>query len=64
MVKRNDAGRQRSMNNEAQLAAPDAVIECGVADSEAGRGERCETVFDRLEAKYRAMWVKQGGDPA
>jgi antitoxin ParD1/3/4 len=42
-------------DREAQLAALDAVIERGVADSNAGRGKVANEVFDRLDAKYRAM---------
>ncbi|WP_422393109.1 type II toxin-antitoxin system ParD family antitoxin [Mycetohabitans endofungorum] len=40
---------------EMQLAALDAVIERGVADSKAGKGVPAEQVFDRLESKYRKM---------
>ena len=40
---------------EARLAALDASIERGLADVEAGRTTPAEEVFDRLEAKYRAM---------
>jgi antitoxin ParD1/3/4 len=42
-------------DRETQLAALDAVIERGIADSDAGRGKAAEEVFDRLEAKYQAM---------
>ena len=42
-------------DRETQLVALDAVIERGIADSDAGRGERAENVFDQLEAKYQAM---------
>ena len=42
-------------DREAQLAALDAVIERALADSEAGKGKPANEVFDRLEAKYRAM---------
>ena len=42
-------------DREAQLAALDTVIERALADSEAGRGKPANEVFDRLEAKYRAM---------
>jgi antitoxin ParD1/3/4 len=37
-------------DREAQLAALDAA-----GESEAGRGKLAEEVFDRLDAKYRAM---------
>jgi antitoxin ParD1/3/4 len=42
-------------DREAQLAALDAVIERAAGESEAGRGKPANEVFDRLEAKYRAM---------
>ncbi len=42
-------------DREAQLAALDAVIDRALADSNAGRGKPANEVFDRLEAKYRAM---------
>lgn len=40
---------------ETRLAALDASIARGVADADAGRVKSAEEVFDRLEAKYRAM---------
>ncbi|HEY0414304.1 MAG TPA: type II toxin-antitoxin system ParD family antitoxin [Allosphingosinicella sp.] len=40
---------------EARLATLDAAIARGLADAEAGRTEAAEDVFDRLEAKYRAL---------
>ena len=40
---------------EARLVALDASIARGLADAEAGRTTDAEEVFDRLEAKYRAM---------
>lgn len=40
---------------EARLAALDSSIARGLADVEAGRTKPAEGVFDRLEAKYRAM---------
>ncbi|MDR2240091.1 MAG: type II toxin-antitoxin system ParD family antitoxin [Zoogloeaceae bacterium] len=42
-------------DRETRLAALDAVIERGIADSDAGRGKSAEEVFDRLEAKYQAL---------
>ena len=42
-------------DREMQLVALDAVIERGIGDSEAGRGNLAEDVFDRLEAKYHAV---------
>lgn len=40
---------------ETRLAALDASIQRGLADSEAGRTKPAEEVFDRLESKYRGM---------
>jgi antitoxin ParD1/3/4 len=40
---------------EAKLAALDAAIARGLADADAGRLIPADEVFDRLEAKYRAM---------
>lgn len=40
---------------ESRLAALDASIARGLADADAGRIAPAETVFDRLEAKYRKM---------
>ena len=40
---------------EARLAALDASIARGIADADAGRTEPLETVFDRLEVKYRSL---------
>ncbi|WP_068876635.1 MULTISPECIES: type II toxin-antitoxin system ParD family antitoxin [unclassified Phenylobacterium] len=40
---------------EARLAALDGSIARGLADADAGRIKPAEGVFDRLEAKYRAM---------
>lgn len=37
------------------LAKLDAAIQRGLADIEAGRTRPLEEVFDRLEAKYRAL---------
>ena len=42
-------------DRETRLAALDASIMRGVADAEAGRTNAGSDVFDRLEAKYRAM---------
>jgi antitoxin ParD1/3/4 len=42
-------------DREAQLAELDAAIARGVAAAEAGRVKPASEVFDRLEAKYRAM---------
>ena len=43
---------------EKRLAALDAAIERSVADSTAGRVKPAKEVFDRLEAKYRALAAK------
>lgn len=40
---------------ETRLAALDAAIARGLADADAGRVAPAAGVFDRLEAKYRAM---------
>lgn len=40
---------------ETRLAALDAAIARGIADADAGRVKPASQVFDRLEAKYRAM---------
>ena len=40
---------------EARLRALHAAIDRGLADADAGRTYPAEEVFDRLEAKYRAM---------
>ncbi|MGA1851730.1 type II toxin-antitoxin system ParD family antitoxin [Sphingobium yanoikuyae] len=40
---------------ETKLAALDASIDRGLADADAGRTSDAASVFDRLEAKYRAV---------
>lgn len=40
---------------ETRLAALDASILRGIADVDAGRTKEAGSVFDRLEAKYRAL---------
>ncbi|MGE3248097.1 MAG: type II toxin-antitoxin system ParD family antitoxin [Beijerinckiaceae bacterium] len=45
---------------EARLAALDAAIARGLADIEAGRVKPAGEVFDRLEAKYRALANAKG----
>ena len=42
-------------DRETRLAALDASIERGLADARAGRVKPIDEVFDRLEAKFRAM---------
>ncbi|WP_313809562.1 type II toxin-antitoxin system ParD family antitoxin [Sphingobium sp.] len=42
-------------DRETRLAALDASIARGLADADAERTTSAEEVFDRLEAKYRAM---------
>ena len=66
------SGRYRSKNEvlqegvrliqarEARLADLDASIARGLADIEAGLGKPAAEVFDRLEAKYRAMAETKG----
>lgn len=46
-------------DREAKLAALDAAIEQGLAAADAGDLYDAEEVFDRLEAKYRAMAAAQ-----
>jgi antitoxin ParD1/3/4 len=45
---------------ETRLSALDAAIARGVADADAGRTKPAAAVFDRLEAKYRAMAKAKG----
>jgi len=45
---------------EARLAALDAAIALGIADADAGRVKPASEVFDRLEAKYRALAETKG----
>lgn len=45
---------------EVRLAALDASIARGLTDADAGRTRPAEEVFDRLEAKYRAMGSAKG----
>ncbi|MCD4662626.1 type II toxin-antitoxin system ParD family antitoxin [Rhizobium pusense] len=45
-------------DRETKLAALDASIMRGLADADAGRTKPASEVFDRLEAKYRAMTAK------
>ena len=40
---------------EDRLATLDAAIARGIAAADAGEGKPADQVFDRLEAKYRAM---------
>ncbi|PJO36107.1 type II toxin-antitoxin system ParD family antitoxin [Delftia acidovorans] len=42
-------------DRETRLTALDASIRRGLADADAGRIKPADAVFDRLEAKYRAM---------
>jgi antitoxin ParD1/3/4 len=44
-----------SHDQEALLAELDAAIARGIDSAEAGRVKPAVDVFDRLEAKYRAM---------
>jgi len=45
---------------EARLADLDAAIARGIADADAGRVKPAAEVFDRLEAKYRAIAQTRG----
>lgn len=45
-------------DRETRLAALDASIVRGLADADGGRTIPVDEVFDRLEAKYRAMVTK------
>ncbi|MDT0510163.1 type II toxin-antitoxin system ParD family antitoxin [Novosphingobium sp. MMS21-SN21R] len=45
-------------DRETRLAALDASIARGLADADGGRTIPVDEVFDRLEAKYRAMGTK------
>lgn len=47
-------------DRETRLAALDAAIHRGIADAEAGRVRPIDEVFDRLEARYRAMAKSKG----
>jgi antitoxin ParD1/3/4 len=42
-------------DRETRLAALDASIARGLADAENGRTTPADEIFDRLEAKYKAM---------
>ena len=42
-------------DRETRLAALDASVARGLADADAGKTTPAEDVFERLEAKYRAM---------
>jgi antitoxin ParD1/3/4 len=46
---------------ETRLVALDAAIARGLADADAGRVKPAAAVFDRLEAKYRAMVDAKAG---
>jgi antitoxin ParD1/3/4 len=48
------------LEREARLSDLDAAIARGVADADAGRVKPAAEVFDRLEAKYRAMGQTRG----
>ncbi|MFS8980890.1 type II toxin-antitoxin system ParD family antitoxin [Cupriavidus necator] len=51
-------------DREAQLMALDAALAQSLADADAGRGTDAATVFDRLEAKYRAAAGRTPGHGA
>ncbi|TIT65546.1 MAG: type II toxin-antitoxin system ParD family antitoxin [Mesorhizobium sp.] len=44
---------------EKRLAALDAALAKGLSDADAGRVKAVDEVFDRLEAKYKAMAAKK-----
>lgn len=44
--------------SDRRLAALDAALAQGISDADAGRVKPAEEVFDRLEAKYKALLVK------
>lgn len=46
---------ERRSPDDTRIAALDAAIARGIADAEAGRTIPADIVFDRLDAKYRAM---------
>jgi antitoxin ParD1/3/4 len=46
---------------ETRLVALDTAIARGLADADAGRVKPASAVFDRLEAKYRAMAEVKAG---
>lgn len=46
---------------DAQLAQLDAAVESGVADADAARSKPLDEVFERLDAKYRAMASRKQG---
>jgi antitoxin ParD1/3/4 len=48
-------GVQLIQEREARLAVLDEAIMSGLASLDAGRVKPAADVFDRLEAKYRAM---------
>ncbi|RFB76692.1 type II toxin-antitoxin system ParD family antitoxin [Methylovirgula sp. 4M-Z18] len=45
-------------DRETKLAALDASIVRGIADVDAGRAKPAGEIFDRLEAKYRAVTTR------
>ncbi len=48
-------GVRRLQDRATRLAALDESNPPGLADADAGRTTSAESVFDRLEAKYRAL---------
>jgi antitoxin ParD1/3/4 len=48
-------GVRMVQDREARLAALDAAIMRGLADADSGRAAPADEIFDRLEAKYRAL---------
>lgn len=54
-------GVRMIQDRETRLAALDAFIARGMADSEAGRTTPVEDVFDHLERRYQT--IVEGDDP-
>lgn len=46
-------------DRETRLQALDASIMRGLADADANRTKPASDIFDRLQAKYRAMAIKE-----
>lgn len=53
-------GLRLLQEREARFASLEAALARGIADADAGRVKPAAEVFDRLEAKYRAMADAKG----
>ncbi len=51
----NIPSNRADQDRETELAAFETVINRALSDSDAGKGKPADQVFDRLNAKYRAM---------